>query len=334
MANPQDYRLSYTRSGMPVLEGKSGQSVRELSAEQARKRLNELIYEEGRESASSRPAPRPRTRPQLPATPAVSAPPVKPVQPISEPVSQTLGTLAQRMPQRAIGSLPSLQRSPAASLLLQQTGLTEPKRPAKVAVPEEEVEKALEGVEDADRLTEDARRAQYLSRTPSPPQGWNPTPAETKSLLDEGLLTQQDLRGPDRLQLLWDALRAQQQEPLMLANRFRGLSEVQQQALAPSEQKARERLFKRGLSFSEMGSKIDWYRSRETLRREYYTLLNQERVEEGKGLIEGASPEEQEKFREDVQFRADQTLQSIAASSGLSVSNVNNPKISAELRQA
>lgn len=165
MANPQDYRLSYTRSGMPVLEGKSGQSVRELSAEQARKRLNELIYEEGRESASSRPAPRPRTRPQLPATPAVSAPPVKPVQPISEPVSQTLGTLAQRMPQRAIGSLPSLQRSPAASLLLQQTGLTEPKRPAKVAVPEEEVEKALEGVEDADRLTEDARRAQYLSLT-------------------------------------------------------------------------------------------------------------------------------------------------------------------------
>ena len=75
MADPQDYQLAFTPSGLPVLEGKKGEFVSALSPTQARKRLSELLQQQGTTPNTTRPAPRPRTGPQLPVTPAVSAPP-------------------------------------------------------------------------------------------------------------------------------------------------------------------------------------------------------------------------------------------------------------------
>jgi len=334
MANPQDYQLGFTNSGLPFLEGKKGESVQELTPTQARKRLNELLLQQGDAPNTTRPAPRPRTGPQLPPTPVVPAPPVQPVQPVAQPVQpvpealrEPIEAVQQQLPGRLIGSLPGLQRSPAASLLLQQTGLTDRKRPAGPIIPEEEMERALEGVEGAEDLSEAGRRFEYYQRTRTPPQGWNPTPAETGSLLREGLLTDADLKGKGNRQIIWDAIRAQQTGPLQVAARLRALNVVQQEAMAPGERAVRQRLYKRGLTFSELGSSLDWYGNLAKLEDEYYTYLGEERIEEGKGPIEDASPEEQEEFKRTVAFRAAQTLQSIASASGLSVSDVNNPEI-------
>lgn len=329
MANPQDYQLGFTTSGLPFLEGKKGESVQALTPTQARKRLNELLLQQGDTPNTIRPAPRPRTRPQLPATPP-PAPPVEPVQPtqaVPEALQKPIEAVQQQLPGRAIGSLPGLQGSPAASLLLQETGLTERKKPAAEPIPEAEMQRALQGVEDADELSEAGRRFEYYQRTKVPPEGWNPTPAETASLIREDLLTPQDLQGQGNRQIIWDALRAQQTSALQVPARLRALNVVQQEAVAPGERAVRQRLYKRGLSFSELGSSLDWYGNLAKLEDEYYTYLGQERIEEGKGPIEDASPEEKEEFKRTVAFRAAQTLQSIASASGLSISDVNNPEI-------
>ena len=342
MADPQDYQLEFTTSGLPFLKGKRGETVQALTPTQARKRLNELLQEQGTTPNTMRPAPRPRTGPQLPPTPAVPASPVQsvqsvqperpaqpaqPTQDIPEPLQEPVAAIQQQLPGRAIGSLVGLQRSPGASLLLQEAGLTERKKPVPDPIIEAEIQRTLQGVEGAEDLSEAGRQFEYYQRTKVPPQNWNPTPTKIESLVREGLLTAQDLQGQGNRQIIWDALRAQQTSALQVPARLRALNVVQQTAIAPSERAVRERIFKRGLSFSELGSSLDWYGSLAKLEDEYFTFLNRERIQEGKGPIEDAPPEEKEEFKRTVAFRAAQTLQSIASASGLSVSDVNNPEI-------
>ena len=332
MANPQDFQLEYSRSGLPILKGP--QSASALSPEQARNRLQELLAEEARKQPPRPSTPGPVGRPQLPAAPSISAPAVTPVQPLPQAlrpaVTSAADTTLDRMRGQAVGAVtPTV--GPLASLLTQQTPLTERRKPARERVPEEAIAQALEGDEEALGLSEEGRLFAYYQRTKTPPTGWNPTPAQTESLIGEGLITRQDLKGAGNRQILWDALRTQQQEALQVPARIRALTSAQQRAIAPMEQEVRQELFKRGLSFSSMGTSIDWYKNLETLRDEYRLKLNQERVEEGKTPIELASPNERAQFMENVHYRASQTLQNIASASGLSVSDVNNPEIQKDI---
>lgn len=350
MATPEDFQLGWTRSGHPILEGKNNEDPRSLPFGEARKRLDQLLAE--RDPAAPLPTvTAPTFRPDMPKTPPARGTPVlaqamrplsTPPPPVSapEPVQPGKITEGQKKAAGIAGALGERASFAGARLLPGSLPVSPfvPHVDKTPTVSEEEIERGLAqrdieeaGEEKIEGQREDptSREFQYYIFQKEPPPGWRPRAGDVTDLVTQGYLPRQY---QSDLQYQWRAFRRRAKEKLRVPARYAALQAEERENMLPGESEVRDRFFKRGLSFREGGEHIDWYKSLETLRREWHYVLDRKRAESGKPRIMDASEEEIEEHQNRVLTRAQDTLSSIAAATGFSVSDASDPDRMARIK--